>query len=142
MSEEATTINTWAIALVRTLDARGCDGRALLAEAGLDPALLGDPNGRAPVPGMVRLWRLAVAATGDPCLGLKVAAHVQPATFHSLGLALLASQTLEDALQRSARFSRIVSNAVEVRIERGAQEAGRSSNGGWPRRWSRKPSTW
>ncbi|WP_439639808.1 AraC family transcriptional regulator [Nevskia sp.] len=123
MSEDATTINTWAIALVRTLDARGCAGRALLAEAGLDPALLGDPNGRVPVSGMVRLWRLAVAATGDPCLGLKVAAYVQPATFHSLGLALLASQTLEDALLRSARYSRIVSNAVEVRIERGATEA-------------------
>ncbi len=123
MSEDATTINTWAIALVRTLDARGCDGRALLRDAGLDPALLGDPNGRVPVSGMVRLWRLAVAATGDPCLGLKVAAHVQPATFHSLGLALLASQTLEDALLRSARYSRIVSNAVEMRIERGAIEA-------------------
>lgn len=123
MSEDATTINTWAIALVRTLDARGCAGRALLVEAGLDPALLGDPNGRVPVSGMVRLWRLAVAATGDPCLGLKVAAYVQPATFHSLGLALLASQTLEDALLRSARYSRIVSNAVEVRIERGATEA-------------------
>jgi AraC-like DNA-binding protein len=123
MSEAATTINTWAIALVRTLDARGCDGRGLLREAGLDPALLGDPNGRVPVSGMVRLWRLAVAATGDACLGLKVAAHVQPATFHSLGLALLASQTLEDALQRSARFSRIVSTAVEVRIERGASAA-------------------
>jgi AraC-like DNA-binding protein len=119
MSREETTINTWAIALVRTLDARGCDGRALVVEAGLDPAMLTDPNGRAPVGGMTRLWRLAVDATGDPCLGLRVSAFVQPATFHSLGLALLMSQNLEDALERMARFSRIVSNVADVRTEPG-----------------------
>lgn len=118
MEPETSTINTWAIALVRALDSRGCDAKDLLRRAGIDPALLQEPNGRTPVAGMSRLWHLAVEATGDPCLGLKVSAFVQPATFHSLGLALLASQDLEDALQRSARFSRIVSNAVDVRIER------------------------
>jgi len=121
MNREATTINTWAIALVRTLDAQGCDGRALLLRAGLDPGLLANPNGRAPVSGMARLWRLAVETSGDACLGLKVAAFVQPATFHGLGLALLSSQNLEDALHRAARFSRIVSNAADVSIERTPQ---------------------
>lgn len=114
---ETSTLNTWAIALVRTLEARGVDAKALLARAGLDPALLREPNGRSPVSAMSQLWRLAVEQTGDPCLGLKVAAYVQPATFHSLGLALLASENLEDALQRSARFSRIVSNAADIRLE-------------------------
>ncbi|MDI3258547.1 MAG: AraC family transcriptional regulator [Sinobacteraceae bacterium] len=118
MRREETTLNTWAIALVRTLDTCGCDSRALLQRAGLEPALLQNPNGRVPVSAMVRLWRLAVEASGDPCLGLKAASFIQPATFHSLGLALLASQNLEDALQRSARFSRIVSSAVDMRIER------------------------
>src|SRR5882757_2648335 len=113
MGREETTLNTWANALVRTLQVRGCDVDALLLRAGLDGAMLKDPNGRVPVSGMVRLWRLAVEETGDPCLGLKAAAFVQPATFHSLGLAMLASQNLGDALQRSARFSRIVSSAAD-----------------------------
>jgi AraC-like DNA-binding protein len=126
---ETSTINTWAIALVRTLDARGFDGKALLQRAGLDPALLKEPNGRSPVSAMSRLWHLAVEESNDPCLGLKVAAYVQPATFHSLGLALLASENLEDALQRSARFSRIVSNAVNVTIER--HEGGVKQVVGW-----------
>ncbi len=117
MSREATTINTWSIALVRALDAAGHDGHALLAQAGIDRQALQDPNGRTPVKSMARLWRLAVDATGDPCFGLKVSAFIQPATFHSLGLALLTSQNLEDALLRSARFSRIVSNAADVSIE-------------------------
>ena len=118
MGREETTLNTWANALVRTLQVRGCDVDALLLRSGLDGAMLKDPNGRVPVSGMVRLWRLAVEETGDPCLGLKAAAFVQPATFHSLGLAMLASQNLGDALQRSARFSRIVSSAADIVIER------------------------
>lgn len=116
MAREATTLNTWGIAIARTLDARGLDSAALFARAGLDSAILRDPNGRYPVSKMAKLWRLAVEETGDPCLALKAAAHVQPATFHSLGLAMMASQNLEDALLRTARFSRIVSNAVDVVI--------------------------
>ncbi|MGH8456131.1 MAG: AraC family transcriptional regulator [Stenotrophobium sp.] len=118
MAREVTTLNTWGIAVARTLDARGLDSVGLFVRAGLDPAILRDPNGRYPVSRMARLWRYAVEATGDPCLGLKAAAYVQPATFHSLGLAMMASQSLDDALQRTARFSRIVSNAVDVTIER------------------------
>lgn len=121
MAREATTLNTWAIAIARTLDQRGVDSAALFVRVGLDPVSLRDPNGRYSVSRMARLWRLAVEVTGDPCLGLKAASYVQPATFHSLGLALMASQNLEDALRRTARFSRIVSNAVDVVIERNAR---------------------
>lgn len=118
MPREATTLNTWAVAIARTLDARGVDSAALFREAGLDPAILRDPNGRYPVVKMAEFWRLAVAESADPCLGLHAAAHVQPSTFHSLGLAMMASHDLADALTRAARFSRIVSNAVDVVIER------------------------
>lgn len=118
MSREATTLNTWPIALTHAVTSAGHDGQALLLRAGIDPQGLSDPNGRTPVRAMARLWRLAVEATEDPCFGLRVAAFIQPATFHSLGLALLASQNLEEALLRSARFSRIVSNAADVRIEK------------------------
>lgn len=116
MSREVTTLNTWGIAIARTLDARGLDSATLFVRAGMDIAILRDPNGRYPVSKMATLWRIAVEETGDPCLALKAAAYVQPATFHSLGLAMMASQNLEDALQRTARFSRIVSNAVDVVI--------------------------
>lgn len=117
MPREATTLNTWAICVARTLDARHIDSNKLLLEAGLDPVVMRDPNGRYPVSRMLRMWKLAVAATNDPCIGLRAAEYVQPTTFHSLGLAVLASQSLEDAMRRGARFSRIVSNAVDVVVE-------------------------
>jgi AraC-like DNA-binding protein len=121
MAREASTLNTWAIAVARTLDARGIDSGKLFAEAGLDPAIMRDPNGRYPVSRMTRLWKLAVDASQDPCIGLRAAEFVQPTTFHSLGLAILASQSLADALKRGARFSRIVSNAVDVYVEEVAE---------------------
>ncbi len=117
MAREATTLNTWAICVARTLDARGLDSTALFIEVGLDPEIMRDPNGRYPVSRMSRLWKLAVQTSGDPCIGLHAAEYVQPTTFHSLGLAVLASQSLEDAMRRGARFSRIVSNAVDVSVE-------------------------
>lgn len=132
MAREATTLNTWAIAISRTLEARGLDSASLFVEVGLDPQFLRDPNGRYPVSKMAKLWRLAVETSGDPCFALKASAYVQPATFHSLGLAMMASQNLEDALQRTARFSRIVSNAVDVVIEhtpRGVKEVVRFLDG-------------
>ncbi len=117
MAREASTLNTWAIAVARALDARGINSSALFTEVGLDPAIMRDPNGRYPVSRMTHLWKLAVKASQDPCIGLRAAEFVQPTTFHSLGLAILASQSLGDALQRGARFSRIVSNAVDVYVE-------------------------
>lgn len=125
MAREATTLNTWGIAIARTVQSRGLDVNALFAQVGLDPSILNDPQGRYPVSRMARLWKLAVEATGDPCLALKAAVHVQPATFQSFGLAMMASRTLEDVLRRAARFSRIVSSAVDVVIEdtpRGVKE--------------------
>ena len=114
MPREATTLNTWALALARTLEERGVDVPALFAEVGLAPSVLADPNGRHPVPATERLWRLAVARTGDPCLGLHASRYVQPTTFGSLGLAILASDTLGDAMRRGERFSRVVTDAVEL----------------------------
>lgn len=114
---KASTLNTWFITLLRAVEARGVDSRALVLRAGLDPDQINDPNLRSPVEKTSRLWRMAVEATGDPCLGLKVATYVQPATFHTLGMALLASRNLEDVMHRSARFSGIVSDAMSFQIQ-------------------------
>jgi AraC-like DNA-binding protein len=103
------------------LTAKGCDAPALFRAAGLDLALARDPNQRYPVSGLTRLWRAAVKATGDPCIGLEVPRYVQPATMHALGLSIMASETLYEALLRSARFSRIITDAANVEvIEQGA----------------------
>jgi AraC-like DNA-binding protein len=110
----ATVLASWARAIKRALDAAGCDSAAVFRKAGLDPAVLADPNARYPVENTTRLWQLAVAATGDACFGLKVASQVNQTTFHALGYALTASTTLKDVFERSVRYFRVVTDAVDL----------------------------
>jgi AraC-like DNA-binding protein len=62
------------------------------------------------------LWRRAVAATGDPCLGLYVSRFVNYTSFHALGGAVLASGTLREAFGRVERYGRLVGDAATPRL--------------------------
>lgn len=110
-------LTTWARSVVAALDARGHDGSVLAARAGIDVASFTQPAGRAPVEATGRLWRLAVEATGDPCFGLFASRFLSFPTFQALGVAILASASMRDAFGRLVRYSRIVSDAAEYRLE-------------------------
>jgi len=103
---------TWVKAIVRALDAAGCDGAALLAEAGFHRRDLEGPTARCPLANSGRLWEIAVAATRDPAFGLKVASHLKPTTFHALSYGLCASSTLKEAFERIQRYCHVGSDAV------------------------------
>lgn len=113
-----TTLATWVKALRRCLDASGCDSRALLEQAGLTPRLLDAPYARCSRDSTQKLWQLAVAATGDPGIGLRVASHIRQTTFHALSYSLSASSTLKEAFERVVRYCHVVSDAVEYQFER------------------------
>jgi AraC-like DNA-binding protein len=116
------TIGTWLLAIVRTLDARGYDGKKVLTKAGIDHACLTDANSRVELHKMNTLWNLAVAETGDDCFGLGVGRHVVPTTFHALTFALQASSTLREILERTVRFSEIISTAAKLEVVEEAAE--------------------
>jgi len=107
---------TWIKAIGRALEAAGCNSAALLAEAGFDPEALEGPTARCPLANAGRLWELAVAATGDVALGLKVASHLKHTTFHALSYGLCASSTLKEAFERVQRYCHVASDAVEYEL--------------------------
>ena len=117
----ASTISSAVLLLWRALESHGCDGRALFAQADLDPDKLRDPNARYPFTSLTRLWKLAAEATQDPCLGLTVARFWHPTTFHALGYSWMASQSLKDALMRMARYSAIVTDALRLNLTDGTE---------------------
>lgn len=110
-------LSSWVRVIVRALDTRGLGGRALAVKAGLDVGALDDANARYAVATTARLWRLAVAATGDPSVGLFISRFARETNFHALGYSVVASRSLKDAFERMVRYSRIVSDSVQFRLE-------------------------
>ncbi|HEX7165408.1 MAG TPA: AraC family transcriptional regulator [Acidimicrobiales bacterium] len=120
---EPMVLAAWTATLVRALDAQGHPGAALADEVGIDVAVLASPESRIPLTRTTALWRLAVEVTGDPCFGIEVSRHVRPGSFQSLGLGVVSSHTLADALDRIVRFGDVVltgerRNAVQSRGDR------------------------
>jgi AraC-like DNA-binding protein len=117
-----TTLGTWVKAICRAMEAAGCDSSALLAEAGFDLKALDGPTVRCPLTQTARLWGLAVAATGDPAFGIKVASHIKQTTFHALSYGLSASSTLKEAFERVQRYCHVASDAIEYEFFRRGSE--------------------
>lgn len=117
-----TVLASSALSIWRALESYGIDPAGMFRRAGLDPDKLYDANARYRDAHVYRLWQLAVKATKDPCLGLKVASHWHPSAAHALGYAWLASATLKDALERTVRYFRMMSDKERLRLEESDEE--------------------
>jgi len=117
-----TILMTCVKAIGRALDDAGLNGRKLLLEAGFDLDDLTGRDTRCPLTKMGNLWRVALEATGDPAFGLKLTKQYKLPMFHALGYGLGASSTLKEMFERVARFSHVVSDAVEYRFYRRGSE--------------------
>jgi AraC-like DNA-binding protein len=113
---EPSTLGNWIHAIIRTLDARGVDGARIASEAGIAADVL-RAGERVPQSAATALWRRAVEVTGDPCFGLQVPRHVTVSTFGALAYALFASRDLRSAFDRLVRYQRLISDAVDVRVD-------------------------
>jgi AraC-like DNA-binding protein len=65
-----TSSNAWIKSVLRMFESQGVAIARLLQAADIDPALLEDPHARLDLEQVNRLWRLAVAASGQESLGL------------------------------------------------------------------------
>ena len=75
------------------------------------------PQERVPLSNISRLWGLSEEASGDEAIGLKTGKYATPAYFYAFGYSWMASSTLLGALQRLARYYRLMSTAsVEIRV--------------------------
>lgn len=83
----------------------GLDGEAVLGRAAPPP----DPTGRAfvEVEELARLFSVAERAVGDPAMGLKVGAMIQPRHVGLVGYLLLNCRTLGQMMYRHSQFERL-----------------------------------
>jgi AraC-like DNA-binding protein len=89
----------------------------LLREAKLNEEQLRDPDGRIPRSAIVRLWHAVAARVPDSELGLRYGAEVRMREFGLVGYTMACSRTVGAALQRLARYDRIISETLVVTLD-------------------------
>jgi AraC-like DNA-binding protein len=99
------------------LRARGHGVDAVLAEQGVDSALLRDPEARLPHAAAIRVWQAAGALTMDADLGIHIAEAIRPGQFGALEYALQTSANLGAAYTRLSAYHRFLHDAAEVVLE-------------------------
>jgi AraC-like DNA-binding protein len=95
----------------------GLAREALLREAKIDEEQLRDPDGRIPLQAVERLWRVAASRVPDPAFGLRIGAATPVREWGLVGYAIAFSSTLGSALNRFAHYSRVMSDALVVKID-------------------------
>lgn len=94
--------------LFRFAVAQGVPAEVLAARAGLDPALLDDPDARLPFDRYVALMGAAKNLTGDPAFALRLGAAEDFREFSVVGLICYAAATMGETLGELNRFGRLV----------------------------------
>lgn len=105
----------WVLAIVQALAECRAEQESVLSGLGMDPELLNGGHFRYSQAQLSALWRLAIDRHGDDFC-LRVAAEVRPSTFHVVGYVMNCSATLRRALQRFARYCRLISDSAAATL--------------------------
>lgn len=92
----------------------GWDRDALVAEAGLDPVLLADPDARVPLQHEVRLWEVLSRRP----MGLALGERLGLAAMGVVGYAMRAEATVAEALDWMQRYRAVLHPDLVPRLER------------------------
>ncbi len=93
------------------------DPEPVYLKAGIDPALISDPNARIDVKLIDQLWADAVTIIDDPTFGVKMVEHWHPSMIGALGYAWLVSATLRHAMHRIDRYIHAISQGLNTTLE-------------------------
>jgi AraC-like DNA-binding protein len=98
--------------LWRLLERYGVDPNHVFREVGLDPDQIHDSRARYADTKSRAAWQLASQLIDDPCFGLLSGEVWRPTDLHALGCSVLASRTLQTAIERIVRFNSVVDSVV------------------------------
>jgi AraC-like DNA-binding protein len=111
MPETRTVATSYLRPLLAAVEAAGIPAATLLAGTPLPLDQAMQSNTRVSISLARMIWVRAVELTGERLLGLAVAQHMKPATFHVLGLATMSCASLAQAIELIVRYQRLVSEA-------------------------------
>lgn len=118
LDRSAPTVAARMVARTLALASRkGVDADALARAAGVDVAVVSDPDGRVPVIESDALLEALDRAAGGPSLGLELALTRDPETYDAAGVVLLAAPTLRAGFDRAFRCQTLWGDGERFRRE-------------------------
>ena len=114
---ELTTLARIPLMLLERTSEMGLSRKELLSTAGLTEEMLSDPDTRIPASRIEALWRTVIARCPDPAMGVHFGASISARELGLVGYTMAYSPTLGRALQRIARYSRVVSESIEITLD-------------------------
>lgn len=117
MNRGKTTLATWAAAIWDTLESMDLNPDEVFGPEQLKLTDLTDAEARISVEKMASIWRRCVKVSGREAFGLEVPEFRSLLTFHGVGIALEASESLRDALDRLVKLSHLVSDVADISYE-------------------------
>lgn len=95
----------------------GMDRNALMDVAGLSKKDLADPDSRIRTASMLKLWRAVIDRQDDPALGIHIGSTIKASDLGLVGYALYHARDLHNAIRSLVRYGRIISEAVQFKLE-------------------------
>jgi len=116
MHDESTQLARSVLLLLDYAARQGMDRERLMRAAGLVAEDVHDPDARVRTASTLKIWRMVIDAQNDPFLGLHIGSSVGAKQLGLVGYVMYHSETLEGALNRLARYGRILSDAIQFEI--------------------------
>lgn len=95
----------------------GLDRRTVVEAAGLDDVDFATPEARVPIARLIAMWQVLAKSPLDAGFGVRFGSLARVREFGVVGYAMYYSATLDDALRRLSRFSRILTESVAFRLD-------------------------
>lgn len=97
-----------------TAESLGLDRKSLLADVGLEPESVAQPNNRIPMETLIRVLKRGAQLSGNPDFGLHVGPNVHAGSFGLLGYLSLCSRNIQENSELMIKFKRLVFDAGET----------------------------
>lgn len=101
----------------------GVETEPVLRGAGVDPAVLADPDARLPARTVHALWRQASELSGNDTFGLMLSEHVKPGSFDVLDYLCRNAATVGAGLGQYCRYTQLLHDGIVATIDERSDEA-------------------
>ena len=107
---------TWVKGVLDMFASQGLDVQRLMRGAGIDSSAIDQTGTRIEADAVIRLWDLAIQASGNPALGIDRELVARFVNFDVVGHAMMSSHDLRSGLESLSRYLALISDATTIEL--------------------------